>query len=51
MRILGLKWVAGILYPDVYTWDMEQECREFFHLFLQQDITAEEARRLVSAPK
>lgn len=48
MRILGLKWVADILYPDRFDWDIEQECREFFHLFLQKDITAADARQLLS---
>jgi len=48
MRILGLKWVADILYPDRFDWDMEEECREFFHLFLQKDISAEDARQLMS---
>lgn len=49
MRILGLKWVTGKLYPDAVDWDMEQECREFFHLFLQKDISAEDAKELVGS--
>jgi iron complex transport system substrate-binding protein len=49
MRILGLKWVSDILYPERFGWDMELECREFFHLFLQKDISAEDARQLMSA--
>lgn len=48
MRILGLKWVADILYPGRFGWDMEQECREFFDLFLREDISAEDARQLTS---
>lgn len=51
MRILGLKWVSSRLYPDLFKMDMPQECREFFHLFLQKDISLEEARQLIGNPK
>lgn len=47
MRILGLKWVASMLYPNLVNWDMQQECRKFFHLFLQKDISAEDAKQLL----
>ncbi len=51
MRLLGLKWAANILYPDIFDWDMPQECREFFRLFLQKDISVEEAEHLLSGTK
>ncbi|BCS88979.1 iron ABC transporter substrate-binding protein [Pseudodesulfovibrio sediminis] len=49
MRILGLKWVAQTLYPDLFGLDMQQECRDFFHLFLQKDISPEDAAQLMSS--
>ena len=49
MRILGLKWVMSVLYPGYADWDMRQECREFFHLFLQKDISAEDAKQLMGS--
>ncbi|MCJ2163355.1 MULTISPECIES: ABC transporter substrate-binding protein [unclassified Pseudodesulfovibrio] len=51
MRILGLKWVANIMYPDLFDWDMQHECREFFHLFLQKDISSEDAEQLMSSAR
>ena len=49
MRILGLKWVASTLYPDRFDWDMQEETREFFRVFLQKEISPKDARQLLSA--
>jgi len=43
MRILGAKWLANALYPDVFPYDMVRETREFFKLFLGRDLTGAEA--------
>ncbi|WP_051294778.1 ABC transporter substrate-binding protein [Maridesulfovibrio bastinii] len=51
MRILGLKWVSSKLYPDLFKLDMTKECQNFFHLFLQKDISAAEAEKLMSGMK
>ncbi|HEX2965258.1 MAG TPA: ABC transporter substrate-binding protein [Syntrophorhabdaceae bacterium] len=34
MRILGIKWLTGILYPNSYRIDMVREARDFYRLFL-----------------
>lgn len=34
MRILGLKWLLKICYPDLYKKDLEKETQDFFNLFL-----------------
>ncbi len=47
MRLLGVKWVAGHLYPDRYRVDMVKEARHFFRLFLGVNISAEEAKMLM----
>ncbi len=51
MRILGLKWIVDRLYPGLFAWDMQKETQEFFKLFLQKDITAEDARHLLNPGK
>lgn len=47
MRLLGVKWVASLLYPDRYRIDMVKETQRFFKLFLGVDITADEAKKLM----
>jgi len=34
MRILGVKWLASILHPDLFPLDLLRETREFYALFL-----------------
>ncbi len=34
MRLIGIKWVANILYPDRFPFDAARETREFYSLFL-----------------
>jgi iron complex transport system substrate-binding protein len=48
MRLLGLKWMAHALYPEVFPYDMVKETREFAKLFLNRDLTDEQARALLA---
>jgi iron complex transport system substrate-binding protein len=34
-RTIGLRWIAGLLYPERFPEDMRQVAREFFKLFYQ----------------
>lgn len=34
MRLLGIRWLANILYPDRFPFDPARETREFYNLFL-----------------
>ncbi len=43
MRILGLKWLASCLYPEHYRIDMVEETRRFYSIYLDVDISAEQA--------
>lgn len=47
MRLLGVKWVASLLYSDRYRLDMVKETQRFFKLFLGVDLTADEAKKLM----
>lgn len=41
-RIIGIRWLANLLYPDVYKVDIKEEVKEFFHLFYQYDLSPSE---------
>ncbi len=46
-RILGLQWVANMLYPDVYDVDMVEEAKKFYSTLYWYDLTDEEAVELL----
>lgn len=46
-RILGLKWLGNLLYPELYDYDMVQETVEFYRLFFHCAISPEQARLLL----
>ena len=50
MRLLGIKWMAHALYPDVFPYDMVEETRDFLKLFWNRDVTEVEARTLLGQP-
>ena len=38
-RIIGIKWLGALLYPDYYDYDMESEIAEFYSLFYNKELT------------
>jgi iron complex transport system substrate-binding protein len=47
MRILGLKWLTGILYPKEYKIDIVEEARDFYRLFLDVDLSKDEMKQVI----
>ncbi|HBF34378.1 TPA: ABC transporter substrate-binding protein [Candidatus Sumerlaeota bacterium] len=47
-RILGIKWVAYLLYPDVFPFDMRKETSEFYEKFYRRKLTEQELDELLS---
>ncbi len=45
-RILGIRWVGSLLYPDLCQYDMKAEVRKFYELFYQIDLTDEQLAAL-----
>lgn len=41
-RVLGLKWLGNLLYPEVYDYDIAEEVREFYKMFYHYDLTDED---------
>ncbi len=46
-RLLGLRWVANKLYPDIYEVDMKAEVKRFYKLFYHFDLTDEQVVELI----
>jgi len=48
MRLLGIKWLANILYPERVRMDMVKETREFYRLFLHADLSDSQIRKILN---
>lgn len=46
-RILGIKWLGNLLYPEVYEYDMAKETREFYNKFYHYDLSDKELTSLL----
>lgn len=47
-RIIGIKWLGNLLYPEVFQYDMVKEAQEFYRLFYRYELSEEEAKELMS---
>lgn len=47
-RVLAVKWLGNLLYPDVFDYDMIAETQAFYSLFFHYDLTEDEARELLA---
>lgn len=46
-RLIGLKWMAGLFYPDKWAGDIRRETREFYKLWYHVELSDEELERLL----
>jgi len=46
-RIIGLKWLAGLFFPDRFDFDLAEETRRFYKLFYHVDLSDDELERLI----
>jgi iron complex transport system substrate-binding protein len=46
-RIIGLKWLSGLFFPDRFDFDLADETRRFYNLFYHVDLTDNELNRLI----
>ena len=46
-RVIGLKWLGNLLYPETYQYDMAIETKEFYEKFYHYDLTEEELSSLL----
>jgi iron complex transport system substrate-binding protein len=47
--VLGIWWLGNLLYPDIYDYDMADQARKIYKLLWNYELSAEEARELLSA--
>lgn len=47
-RILGIKWLGNLLYPNEYNFDIKKEAKDFYKTFYYLDITDEELEDIMS---
>lgn len=50
-RLLGLRWLLWVLYPERVTFDMIEETRGFYRLFYRYEMAVDEARAMLEASK
>lgn len=47
-RTIGLRWIAGLLYPERFPEDIRNVARDFYRLFYQVDVTGEQLDRVLA---
>lgn len=45
-RIVGMRWLSGLIYPEYLDYDVDEAVREFFQLFYHVELTDEQLTRL-----
>jgi iron complex transport system substrate-binding protein len=50
-RVIGLKWLAGLFYPDKFTADLRETTRTFYRLFYHVDPSDSELDLLIAWSK
>ncbi len=45
-RIIGMRWLSGLIYPDYLNFDVDEEVREFFQLFYHVELTDQQLEQL-----
>ncbi len=46
-RLIGIRWLGNLLYPELYDYDIVQEVKEFFRLFYRYELSDEEVAALL----
>ena len=47
-RILGVRWLGNLLYPDLYDYDMKAEIKEFYKVFYHLELTDAQLQELTA---
>lgn len=47
-RLIGIRWVANLLYPDVYPFDFRSEVKRFYSLFYHYQLSEQELDELAA---
>ena len=47
-RLMGLKWLTGLFYPDRFQFNLEEEVRTFYRLFYQVEVSDADLNQLIA---
>ncbi|MCZ7481320.1 iron ABC transporter substrate-binding protein [Agrobacterium rhizogenes] len=50
-RMIGIKWLEHVLYPEKFKIDLTSEIKSFFKLFYQVEVTDQQVAKLLPARK
>ena len=45
-RIVGMRWLSGLIYPEYLDFDVDEQVKEFFQLFYHVELTDEQLTHL-----
>lgn len=48
-RMIGVRWLGNLLYPEVFDCDIEQEVKDFYSLFYRYELTDDEVAQLLGS--
>lgn len=46
-RILGAKWLANLLYPEIFDYDMAEEAKLYYDMFFNVQLSNEQAKAML----
>ncbi|PXX50721.1 iron complex transport system substrate-binding protein [Hungatella effluvii] len=46
-RMIGIEWLGGLVYPEIYTSDIREEVKNFYQLFYHIDVTDEKLEAIL----
>ena len=46
-RIMGLRWLSGLFFPETFVFHLAEETRNFYKLFYHVDLSDEALDRLL----
>lgn len=46
-RILGVRWMANLLYPEIFDYDIKEEVEEFYEKFYHYEFSGDELDELI----
>lgn len=46
-RVIGIRWLGNLIYPELFDCDIEQEVRDYFSMFYRYDLSDGEVAELL----
>jgi iron complex transport system substrate-binding protein len=50
-RIVGMRWLAKLVYPDYFDYDVDEEVKKFFSLFYHVELDADRLEEIYSGDR